>query len=215
MIIQNIHLPHAGTSPVWLSPSRKNEGDDHSSQTLTKGSGFTPKRVLGFDPSLGRGFVYSTDQTQEGHPEFLFLDTPGDPDLQLICSMIITRHSDDTSTIFHRSRTLDDAVAICEEEVAKHLTLNFVSRYFNPNCPDDLPLKQLLEEVYFEGKKLPHGIIVMIPAMHHHHCNADDQAGLAKLWGSGGYDFPNDLTKGSLDIWIELVCIDYYSASLF
>lgn len=219
MIIQNIHKPPTPSAAVWLAPLPRHEENNHcayATQPLAD-SGFVPKRVLGFDPSLGRGFVYSTDQTQQGRPEFLFLDTPGDPDLQLLCSLIITKHSNNSSAI-----SSQDDVSFVEEEIERHLTMSFVTRFVNPSCPGDFPLKRLLEDVYFEGRSLTHGVVVMVPTMdHRRNMAADDDAtktptsGLATLWGSGGYDFPAKVTKESLDMWIELVCIDYYSASAF
>lgn len=265
-------VPACTTNPVWLSPfqfSHRNHDPDQDNHddddgknhvygpTLTvrheEESGFVvtpPKRVLGFDPSLGRGFVYSTDQTPLGRPEFLFLDTPGNPDLQILCSMIITKYTrnrnsnaDDTSAFVANLRRLsadddndddydddgvDGSTLISDEEVAPHLTLTFATRYINPNRPHDLPLKKLIEDIYFDGRDLTYGIIVKIPAMYHHKhhrsshtigtTDGDDRrhaATLANMWGSGGYTFPNEVTKASLDNWIELVCMDYYASSMF
>jgi hypothetical protein len=247
------------------------EGYDVEQQENNGGSGccsiipegLFPKPVLGFDPSIGRGFVYSTDQTSLGKPEYLFLDTPGDPDLQILCSRIITKYSHNNDNIIHNSdgddgpdgndsddsddsdatlNTLssslrrvttndkdedDDSIVstsissmITDEEVAPNLTLTFATRYINPQCLKDLTMKKLLEDVYFEGKDLTFGIIVKIPAMHHHHEYDSYQrqhqhtATLATFWGSGGYPFPEKVTNASLDNWIEVVCMDYYASNM-
>lgn len=120
--------------------------DDHADPSKT--------RILVADPDTGRGFVCSTDQTAKGRPEFLFLDTLGDPKVMVSLSRIISDY--------------DEAHALPSNQEVVHsdpfnegFPLTFIVRMIDGS---NQPLKRHLERLYLHANS-DHGIVVLIPIL--------------------------------------------------
>ena len=148
-----------------------------------------PRRILGFNASVGRGWVFSTDQSRSHRPEFLFIDTPSHPNLQMVCSRIIDQHGED---LVAASASNKQPLRI-HDVGCEGLQFSFAIRFV---CSKKDPkLKRSLEDVYFEGRTMAkHGIMVMVPAMH------------SVIWGPGR-GLPVKKTEQDVDRWIEEVAL--------
>jgi hypothetical protein len=120
--------------------------DDHADPSKT--------RILVADPDTGRGFVCSTDQTAKGRPEFLFLDTLGDPMVMVSLSRIISDY--------------DEAHALPSNQEVVHsdpfnegFPLTFIVRMIDGS---NQPLKRHLERLYLHANS-DHGIVILIPIL--------------------------------------------------
>ncbi|KAG7354566.1 hypothetical protein IV203_003922 [Nitzschia inconspicua] len=156
-----------------------------------------PRRILGFNPAVGRGYVVSMDQRH--HPEFLFIDTPSHPNLQMVCSRIIDEQGENIAANNALKATDRPLVGdlTCED-----MTFRFIIRFV---CPQSNPeLLGLLERVYFEGEyAAKYGMLVVIPAI--------QGTRMESLWGSsstrrGGRC--EELSYEIIDKWIEGIARD-------
>jgi hypothetical protein len=157
-----------------------------------------PRRILGFNPAVGRGYVVSMDQ--RSGPEFLFLDTPSHPNLQMVCGHIIDQHAKDIAAKV--TATARDRPTVGDVN-CDGLTFRFFIRFVSPES--NAKLLELLENVYIEDEdfKAKHGMIVMIPAM--------QGTRMESLWGSSSCRrgrVCTDISKESLDRWIEGIACD-------
>lgn len=148
-------------------------------------------RVLVADPESGRGFVYSTDQTGKGRPEFLFLDTLGDQFAMVSCSKIISDY--DASNAVPQNLEV-----INKDPWGKGQTLTFVARVIVDEPNTNSHLKRELERLYLH-KHAEHGIVVLIP-------NMKDQVG--EWWGSGSSSVPAEHSNETLDHWISTLATE-------
>jgi hypothetical protein len=149
-----------------------------------------PRRILGFNTCFGRGWVVSTDQSRLHRPEFIFVDTPSHPNLQMVCSRIIDKHGNDIVRHAAVGKSSDD-IGIHDLR-CEGLTFSFAFRFV---CPKkDTERQRRLENVYLEGKTTAkHGIVVMVPVMHN------------IFWGFHGRGVPVKMTKQEVDRWIDEV----------
>lgn len=109
-------------------------------------------RVLVADPDTGRGFVYSTDQKAKGRPEFLFLDTLGDPMVMVSLSRIISDYDEDNALPSNQE-------VIHRDPFYEGFPLTFIARVIDGN---NQPLKRHLEVLYLHANS-EYGIVVLIP----------------------------------------------------
>lgn len=148
-------------------------------------------------PYTERGFAYSMDQTMNGHPEFLFLDTPVIPLLacggtKIGCD-IVNRNEYPSNLEVIRKSPFGNSVS--DDGAEPYPELCFVARVLGP----DNPLIDILEDHYLlQAPTLEHGVIVMIPIM---------EGSVAGYWGTCGIPVPTEHSDETLDDWIESVHI--------
>lgn len=124
---------------------------NHPPTSICSGTGEddpSKTRLLVQDPSSGRGFVASTDQTTMSRPEFLFLEVPchQGTDTMIDCCRLITKYANEG--------TLPADLEPVSAEEGLHFTALVVAAGTR-TC-------QALQQYYFH-KECTHGAIVMVP----------------------------------------------------
>ena len=145
------------------------------------------KRILVIDPTSGRGFVCSTDQTAKGRPEYIFLDTLGDQNVMVSCSKIVTDYD-------RANEAPANLEVINKDPFNEGQNLSFVVRTVSNNDPNQHDRIKLGLQQFFLQREAPHGFIVLIP-------NLCDQE-FATWWGRGTLKPPTEHTNDNLDKWI-------------
>ena len=136
-----------------LAPVERERATMLNRSPTVNSSGGDPRktRVGVIDLDTGAGFLYSTDQTAKGRPEWIFPNMSPQVNVMAACGSMITdydKRNDNPSDL--------ELVSFYPFQNGRRQTM--AARVIGP----DHNLMQAFEDLYFH-RSCPHGIIVMLP----------------------------------------------------